>query len=125
MEYMVCTFGYDAPDPIEGIASRKEAAKICDEMTSAWCKKHNVEFTPCEDEYFEYGIDERGIIIFEVVEIPDFRDNVEYFFWMAQRELDKAKYAAKNYAYSLMDNCVDFYVSKARDYLKEMWNCID
>ena len=124
MKYLVTAFGYDAGSDKRNIATEEEAVQIMERKAKQWCKKHDIDIDETDfvegDKYFSYGIDEDGVCIYEVHEVPDFQDKIDELLWKAQLVLDYAEYAAEDYSYSLMDNYVSTYTTEVKDILSEI-----
>lgn len=123
MNYMVYGYGsydVDETDALD-IKTVKEAEEILDEKVMRWCEEHGID--PVEanydegDHYFSFGREEHGVAIYAIYEIPDFKNEVEELIWKAKFEMDKAEYAADDYAWTLMDCGVEQYTSKAKELL--------
>ena len=122
MSYMITVYG-DATDidSIKDINSLEEAKKILGQKVEEWCEENDVDIDETDysdrDQYFNYGIEGRGVCIYEIHEVPDFENEIEELIWRAKLETEYAEYAADNYCWSLMDNCVSDYTFSAREYL--------
>ena len=124
MKYLVTAFGYDAGSDKRNIATKEEAVQIMERKVKQWCQKHDLDIDETDfvegDTYFRYGIEEDGACIYEVHEVPDFKDEIDELLWKAQLALDYAEYAAEDYSYSLMDNCVSTYTTEVKDILSKI-----
>ncbi len=122
MKYMVYGYGsYDVDDTdARDIATVEEAEEIMDEKVKRWCEEHDIDPEDAEydegDHYFSYGT-EKGVAIYVIYEIPDFKNEVEELMWKAKFEMDKAEYEAEEYSWTLQDCGVDQYTSRAKELL--------
>ena len=124
--YMVDSYGYDVDDPVKDIETYHEALSMLTKKAKEWSKEHGYTKEDAElegytegDAHFMIGIDEKGVAIYSLVEVPDFKSKTEELLWKAKREMDRADYAAKDYIYSLCDNCVDIHTEMAKEYIDE------
>ena len=124
MTYYVSAFGYDAGMGKKNIKTEEEAIKFLHNKVKKFCKEHDIDIDDtdyCEgDRYFNYGIEERGVCIYEIHEVPEFNSKIEQLIWEAKYEIDKVCYAADDYCYSLMDNCVSNYAYNAQELLDQI-----
>lgn len=121
MKYMVIAYGYEAGNTRTNIETIQGAEKILRRKVKKWCKENDVNIDDTDytegDYFFSYGIEYRGICIYEIIEVPDFNNKIEELIWKAKLETQFADYAADDYAYSLEDNCVSCHTCNARDLL--------
>ena len=116
--YMIRSFGFYGEEDVTDIKTIKEARKILNKKKREFKKEYEVDDDldnwDEDDNYWSCGITEEGYTIYEIIKIPEFKDDFERLIWEAKQRLDFADYAATDYSYSLMDNCVSDYTYDAR-----------
>ena len=121
MSYMVYGYGnYDVDQPdVSDIETEEEAMTILREHIEEWCEEHGMDVDDTEycegDDYFEYGREEHGVCIFTIYEMPELNNEADQALWDAKLEMDKASYAATDYAWSLTDCMVSEHAEKAKE----------
>ena len=128
MTYMITAYGYEVGDDVKNIKTIEEAEKILRKKVKKWCKENEIDIDDTDytegDYYFNYGLEEHGVCIYEIHEIPDFKNEIEELIWKAKLQTEIAEYAADDYCWSLMDNCVSNYTFAAREYLDKVLELI-
>ena len=123
-QYLLSAFGYDAGKS-EKLETRAEAIGALEDRVAKWCGKHGVDpddqFSDAvyEEDYFSCGIDEKGVCIYKVYYMPEFKTKVEKLLWKAKFEMDLADAAAEDYKWSLMECAVDVHTLKAQSYIDQ------
>lgn len=121
MSYMVYGYGsYDVELPdVTDIKTLEEAIEIFKEHINEWCEEHGMDVEDTDyiegDDYFEYGKEEEGVCIFTIYEVPEINNEADQALWDARLEMDNARFAATDYAFSLMDNGVSEHTEKAKE----------
>lgn len=124
MTYMIVAYGNDVPADKKNIKTLEEAKKVMKRMVKKWCKDNEIDIDDtdyCEgDGYFQYGMEEWGVGIFEIIEVPNFKNKIEKLLWEAKMEMKYTDYAAEMYKWTLEDCCVDYYTNTARKIIDEV-----
>lgn len=98
---------------------RREAKK--------WCKANDVDIFDAYDDdndYFYYGIEDYGVCIGKLYDIPKFDNKIEELLWDAKLAMDMADFAAEDYKWSLTDCCVDCSIYRAKEDIDKALNLI-
>lgn len=126
MKYMIMGFGdYDVDVcAVNNISTLEDAQRLLDKKVKRWCKEHDVDVEELDnyglgmgETEFSYGEEDEGLCAYKIYEVPDFKNKIEELLFEAKIEMDAAAYAADNYAWSLMDNCVGCHTANAQDYI--------
>lgn len=122
MNYLVIGYGYDVEVDKKNFKSKKRAEEFLKREAKKWCKKNDVDIDDVEDfsdDYFYCGLEEYGVAIYKLYEVPEFKNKVEELLWNAKISMDMAEFAAEDYKWSLQDCCVDENVYTAQKYIEE------
>ena len=119
MGYLVLAYGDDAEDE-KKFESYEKAALFLASKAKKWCRDNEIDPSEAEsftDDYFYCGIDEQGVRIYKLYEIPEFHNKVEELLFEAKLEMDLADFAAEDYKWSLTECGVSDHVYQAQELL--------
>lgn len=129
MKYLVHSFGYATENVNIFTDDYQKALKILKKQVKKWCEENEIDINDTEyeegDYSFQYGIEERGVCVFEIFNIPEFKNKIDELIWKAEFNLVQAENAATDYEYCLMDMDVDTYTWKVKEYLREIKSILD
>lgn len=117
--YKIYSFGYGTRECTEKYVGYEDAKAKFDQLVSAYCDGKGIDL--CDDEVsyddfpgeFIFGIDQYGVDIYRVVEVPEFENVIDKKLWEVTAMLMKAEDAILDYKYSLQDCCAEDYISYA------------
>lgn len=121
--YKIYSFGYGVEDCKAKYKTYEEAKAKFDQLVDAFCDKAGVDLDDEEVSYddnpgeFIYAICDQGVDIYRIIEVPEFKNEIDKKLWEIQFTLDKANDAIRDYKYALQDCCAEDYVSEAKDYV--------
>lgn len=121
MTYLVVGYGYNV-ELEKKFKSEEKAKTFLRREAKRWCKENDVDIddVDCFDEdYFYCGLDEYGVAIYKLYEVPEFKNKIEELLWRAKFQMDMADFAAEDYKWSLQDCYVDGHVYEAKEYIDE------
>ena len=121
MDYMIVCYGNNTPNNKTGIKTIEEAEATMKRMIKEWCKENDINIKDTDytdgDHYFQYGEDEWGVGIFEIIEVPEYKNEIEACLWEAKLNMKYADYAMDEYKWTLTDCVSDMYIDDARGYI--------
>ena len=120
--YMIRSFGFGGEEDITDIKTLKEARKILRQKKREFEEEYEVadyDDWHEEDNWWSFGRCEEGYTIYEIIKVPEFKNDFDKLIWEAKQKLDFADYASTDYSYSLMDNCVSDYTYEARELIDQ------
>lgn len=130
MTYKVIGFGYNVDVAEKNFKSKDRAEKYLRSSVKKWCKNNDVDIDNLDDyddfqgDYFYYGLEDYGVCIFKLYEVPEFNSKIEELLWNAKLCMDMAEFAAEDYKWSLMDCCVDGNLCEAKSLINEAMELI-
>ena len=102
-------FAYNVADDGKEYRTAQSAANALQKKVKAWCKENDInlndtDYKPGDDSFF-CGIEEQGVYILKVVEIPQINNKMEELLWQTKWDLQFVDAAVEDYKFSLTDCC--------------------
>ena len=118
MPYIVRSYGL-AEDEDRKFRSRERALQFIGRKVRKWCRENEVSIDEDTDfndgdDYFYYGMEDRGVCIYRMYEVPKFASKAEELLWEAKIEMDMADNAAEEYKWTLTECGVSDHVYAAK-----------
>jgi len=129
--YKILSYGYKAEVCFKQYETFEQALEQFEKMVETYCKENEIDLDDEEVTYddmsgeFIYGVNEKGIDVYKVVEIPEFTSEVDKLLWEATLELDMVDYAALDYKYSLQECYVEDYTYIVKGIINNVRNMLN
>ncbi len=125
MSYMIMAYGYEVEEDVVDISTLKKAEQILHKLVVRWCKEQDIDMDEVDyekgDHYFQHGIEECGAATYQLLEVPEIKNEYDQLMWELRLDLEMIDAATVDYKCSLMECDVESITASAREKLDRIY----